>query len=145
MKKINLKDYNSYIFKNLKNKQLEYEKNPTVKFEEIYELSKTAFVKFLDKKLINNINLKSDIYIKFSNDFIKLSKDNHLEVIKQENFNNNSQYVIYETDPRLLKMLLQGPRYAHWFNAAIGSHLKFFRNPNIFERNVHKSVCFFHN
>ena len=32
------------------------------------------------------------------NDFIKLSNDNHLEVIKQENFNNNSQYVIYETD-----------------------------------------------
>jgi len=143
--KINLEDYNSYIFKNLKNKQLEYEENPIVSFDEIYELSKTAFLKFVDRKLINNINLKSDIYIKFSNDFIKLSKDNHLEVIKQENFNNNSQYVIYETDPRMLKMLLQGPRYAHWNNAEIGSHLKFYRNPNIFERNIYISMCYFHN
>ena len=99
----------------------------------------------MNRKLINNINLKSDIYIKFSNDFIKLSKDNLLEVVKKENFNKNSQYVIYETDPRMLKMLLQGPKYAHWNNAEIGSHLKFYRNPNIFERNVYTSMSYFHN
>ena len=30
-------------------------------------------------------------------------------------------------------------------NAEIGSHLKFYRNPNIFEREVYLSLCYFHN
>lgn len=40
--------------------------------------------------------------------------------------------------------LLMGPRYAHWNNAEIGSHLKFFRKPNIFEKNVYGSMVYFH-
>ena len=51
---------------------------------------------------------------------------------------------MYETDIRLLKRLLMGPRYAHWNNAEIGSHLKFFRKPNIFERDIYNSFLFFH-
>jgi len=41
-------------------------------------------------------------------------------------------------------LLLMGPRYAHWNNAEIGSHLNFYRKPDTFERNVHGSMNYFH-
>ena len=55
------------------------------------------------------------------------------------------KFVLYKVDPRLLKLLLNGPRYAHWNNAEIGSHLNIIRNPNIFERQVYGSMNYFHN
>src|SRR3979409_1630689 len=36
-------------------------------------------------------------------------------------------YVSYQLDPRLLQNILRGPRYAHWNNAEIGSHIFFER------------------
>ena len=37
-----------------------------------------------------------------------------------------------------------GPKFAHWNNAEIGSHIKFFRKPNKFERDLHFAICYFH-
>jgi UDP-MurNAc hydroxylase len=54
-------------------------------------------------------------------------------------------YVYIRTDTRLLLSLLKGPRYAHWNNAEIGSHLYFRRNPNSFERGLYHCLCFLHN
>ena len=74
-----------------------------------------------------------------------LGKDKNLLVVKSDEINQKSKkYVRYETDIRLLKRLLMGPRYAHWNNAEIGSHLKFFRKPNTFERDIYGSMVSFH-
>jgi UDP-MurNAc hydroxylase len=143
--KMDLNDYDNYILHNLKNRKLNYENISPSSFEEIYQLCKSAFLKYLDKKKINNINLDTDIYIKYNEKYIKLSKKNILEATHSSDFDSKSKYVIYETDPRLLKLLLQGPKYAHWNNAEIGSHLRFYRNPNIYERNVYGSMNYFHN
>ena len=71
--------------------------------------------------------------------------DKNLSVVNSEEIDKKSKkYVRYETDIRLLKRLLMGPRFAHWNNAEIGSHLKFFRKPNIFEKDVYGSMCYFH-
>ena len=43
---------------------LTYEKDEIPSFDEIYELSKKAHQRFLDKMLINNTSLKSDIFVK---------------------------------------------------------------------------------
>ena len=129
----------------LSNKLLIYEKDEIPSFDEIYELSKKAHQKFLDKMLINNVNLKSDIFVKVNGKSLMLGKDKNLLVVKSDEINQKSKkYVRYETDIRLLKRLLMGPRYAHWNNAEIGSHLKFFRKPNTFERDVYGSMIFFH-
>jgi UDP-MurNAc hydroxylase len=144
-KKINLDDYQSYIDLKLSKKLLNYESDETPSFDEIYELSKKAHVKFLDKILINNINLKSDIFVKVNGKSLLLGKDKNLTVVKTEEINHKSKkYVKYETDIRLLKKLLMGPRYAHWNNAEIGSHIKFFRKPNVFERDIYSSMVYFH-
>ena len=114
-------------------------------FEEIYELSKKAYQKYLDKMLINNVNLKTDIFVKVNGKSLMLDKDKNLSVVKSDEIDLKSKnYVRYETDIRLLKRLLMGPRFAHWNNAEIGSHLKFFRKPNIFERDVYSSMTYFH-
>lgn len=144
-KKINQDEYKSYINNNLKNKLLNYENELKPEFDEIYELSKKSFAKFLDKNLINNINLTTDIFIKINAKGIKLNKNGTLSVIKSNEIEfSSSKYVIYETDIRLLKKLLLGPKFAHWNNAEIGSHLKFYRKPDIFERDVYLSMCYFH-
>ncbi|WP_053980275.1 MBL fold metallo-hydrolase [Marinagarivorans algicola] len=44
----------------------------------------------------------------------------------------------------LLHRLLRGPRYAHWNNAEIGSHLKYIRKPDQFERGLYYCMCFLH-
>ena len=114
-------------------------------FDEIYDLSRKAYQKFLDKNLINNVNLKSDIFIKVNKKSLMLSTDKRLSVVNSDEIDKKSKkYVCYDTDIRLLKRLLMGPAFAHWNNAEIGSHLKFFRKPNIFERDVYNSMCYFH-
>ena len=143
--KINIKEYQSYIDLELSNKLFTYEKDEIPSFDEIYELSKKAHQKFLDKMLINNVSLKSDIFVKVNGKSLMLGKNKDLLVVKSDEINQISKkYVRYETDTRLLKRLLMGPRYAHWNNAEIGSHLKFFRKPNSFERDVYASMVYFH-
>ena len=143
--KINYDEYQSYIDLELSNKLLSYEKDEIPSFDEIYELSKKAYKRILDKMLIKNVNLKSDIFVKVNGKSLMLGKDKNLLVVNSDEINQKSKkYVRYETDIRLLKRLLMGPRYAHWNNAEIGSHLQFFRKPNIFERNIYGSMVYFH-
>ncbi len=143
--KLNYDEYHSYINLHLSNKLLSYEKDEIPSFDEIYELSKNAHQRFLDKMLINNVSLESDIFVKVNGKSLMLGKDKNLSVVNSDEINQKSKkYVRYETDIRLLKKLLMGPRYAHWNNAEIGSHIRFFRKPNIFERNVYDSFLFFH-
>jgi UDP-MurNAc hydroxylase len=52
--------------------------------------------------------------------------------------------VTFSVDPRLLKLILSGPRYAHWNNAVIGSHVEFDRSPNTYERVVYDVMNYFH-
>ena len=143
--KMDYDKYKSYIDLKLSTQLLHYEKDEFPNFDEIYELSKKAHPKFLDKMMMNNVELKSDIFIKVNGKSLMLGKEKNLSVIKSDEINQKSkQYVQYETDARLLKRLLMGPRYAHWNNAEIGSHLKFYRKPNTFERNVYNSMIYFH-
>ena len=64
----------NFIFK-ISNTKLDYEKDPIPTFEEIYELSKKAFQKFLEKKKMNNVKLDTDIFIDLNDKLIKLPCD----------------------------------------------------------------------
>ena len=144
-KKLNQEEQVLYIRDKLNNKKLTYENDKNTNFDEIYELAKKAFVKFSDKKLINNVNLKSDIFIKVNGKSLMLGSDKNLSAVNTSDIDRkSSKYVTYETDIRLLKKLLMGPKFAHWNNAEIGSHLKFFRKPDVFERDIYSSMCYFH-
>ena len=66
------------------------------------------------------------------------------ELIPRETLKDISKYVYISLDSRLLKLLLSGPKYAHWNNAEIGSHLKFKRNPNVYERALFYCLNYLH-
>ena len=56
-----------------------------------------------------------------------------------------NNYVIFKIDIRLFELLLKGPRFASWNDAEGGSHLNFYRKPNVFDRGLHQLMQHFHN
>ena len=83
--------------------------------------------------------------IKVRSKFIHIdNKKDKISLKDKTQLNNIDKYVIYELDPRLLKRILSGPKFAHWNIAEVGSHIKFFRKPNIFDRKIYESMCYFH-
>ena len=87
--------------------------------------------KFIHLPLVNNVVMEISCSTN-EYEFIDLSK------LKKDNF------ISFKVDPRLLKELLLGPRYAHWNNAEIGCHIKFNRKPDIYERGIHFCMNYFH-
>ena len=65
------------------------------------------------------------------------------EVIDASDF-DDKKYVTYKLDYKLLHRILKGPRFAHWNNAEIGSHIMFSRKPEIYERALYFSMNYFH-
>ena len=51
-------------------------------------------------------------------------------------------YVRIGLDYTLLKMILD--RKAHWNNAEIGSHLRYFRTPDVYERAIYNLLSYLH-
>ena len=54
------------------------------------------------------------------------------------------RFVRFEVVPQLLFNILRGPKFGHWNNAEIGSHIRFFRQPDKFERGLYYCMNFFH-
>ena len=45
---------------------------------------------------------------------------------------------------KLLKRILMGPKYGHWNLAEGGRHIRFYREPDIYERGIHYCMNYFH-
>lgn len=145
--KFNSQDQDLYIKNYLSKKELEYEKDDVPSPQEIFNLAKSAFKKFSEKKLQLNSKIETDIVIDFGLNLLLIpfnDDENQIE-LKDKNFVSNNSYILLKLDARLLKRILMGPKYAHWNNAEIGSHINYFRSPNIYNRNLHTSLCYFHN
>lgn len=138
------KKYAEYIQEVLSNKKLHYENNAYPEFNEILELTKKASEKFLEKKLLNNVKFISDIIFSIEDKFIKVDKaTSAVTLVKKKDLINN--YVIFKIDIRLFELLLKGPRFASWNDAEGGSHVNFYRKPNVFDRGLHQIMKDFHN
>ena len=129
----------------MSNKKLDYEIDVLPEEQELLQLAKSAQQNFIKKKEDLFSDITTDILIDFGNKIILLPSDNSPVEIKNINYTPNKDFIKLKLDPRLLKRILMGPRYAHWNNAEIGSHIEYYRQPNIFNRNLHLSICYFHN
>ena len=144
---INQREYKVYKKNYLEKKKFIYEQNDDESLDSIFDLSKLAFENFLRKKKELNSKIPLDIYIKAKHKYIKISQDikkDRIDFIESALINKNNKHIILDLDIRLLKLILKGPKYAHWNNAEIGSHISYFRSPDIHLRNVHQSICYFH-
>lgn len=141
---IDPKEKKIYMQKVLSKLKLDYEHDKKPKIQEIYDLISPAYSRMEEKR--KEINFSSDTlwYIKIDDDnFIEISMNGAGYSFVNE-INSDKNYVQYSLDLRLFYNILRGPRYAHWNNAEIGSHIRFKRFPNIFERGLYHSINFFH-
>ena len=104
-----------------------------------------AQVRFLNKIKELDIKLESNVLIKVKNKYIFIDNQNQkISLVTESEFKSMNNYVVYDLSSKLLNKILMGPRFAHWNNAEIGSHIKFFRKPNIFERKLYNAMNYFH-
>ncbi len=135
-----------YIKSNLSSKKYSYQsQNYILNDSEIFSLAKNAYSRMYDKMLINNFNTKTLLLIEYRDKYISLNLEKkEFKILNKDNIELKKPYLIINLDPYLLFNLLKGPKYAHWNNAEIGSHLFFDRKPNIYERGLHTSLSYFH-
>lgn len=141
---INLEEKRSYVNNVLSKIKFDFEEDEEPTLDEIIDLIPAAYDRFEQKRREINFSSKTKL-------FIKLDKANYIEVSFDgtkprivNSINNFTPRIEYNLSNKLLKRILKGPRYAHWNNAEVGSHIKFNRVPNTFERALYHSICFFH-
>jgi UDP-MurNAc hydroxylase len=143
----NLIEKKNYIENVLSQKLFDYECEDKPNIDELIPLLESAYKRLEFRR--NEISFSSDTVV-----LIKLDEEKFYMItfngrgailISKEDLYMFEKFVIYNLDTRLLKWILMGPKYAHWNNAEIGSHIVFERNPNIFERGLYHAMCYFHN
>jgi len=135
-----------YIEKHLSKQKYDYEQNEFPSIDDLLELLEKSFSRFDSK--CKELGFSSDTTILISlpgENILKIPCNGEsFELIPRETLKDISKYVYISLDSRLLKLLLSGPKYAHWNNAEIGSHLKFKRNPNVYERALFYCLNYLH-
>ena len=110
---------------------------------ELNDLISSAFARFADKA--KEINFESDTTLVIQSDEVtfRLGTNREPEMISYGH-DLVEPFVLIKLDHNLLHRLLRGPRFAHWNNAEIGSHLTYLRKPDKFERGLYHCMCFLH-
>tara|TARA_Y100001973_G_C5205316_1_gene341074 strand:- start:2133 stop:3464 length:1332 start_codon:yes stop_codon:yes gene_type:complete len=144
-KHYNLKEKYKFIEEVLSKEKYEYEYDDEVSLDQILELIPNSYERYNNKRKQLKFKTDTNIYIDLPKDkLLKISADgNSYNIINSKDFKDN-KYIKYKVHFKLLNRLLKGPRYAHWNNAEIGSHIKFSRKPEIYERKLYYSMNFFH-
>jgi UDP-MurNAc hydroxylase len=135
-----------YIEKYLSLQKLDYESEVFPLWEELMPFIEPAYKRMDGKRTEIDFVSETRVIISLVDDkYVSLSmKGEGYEIIASDRIDFYSHYVLLSLDCRLLKWILQGPRFAHWNNAEIGSHIHYVRKPNIFERGLYHTLNYFH-
>ncbi len=145
-------------FKKLDNDKIEKYKNEISLFKYDYEqyeipnqfniekLLIEASKKLFERLKKQNIKFNENIGIKFFNKFFVLDFNNYLfEILINTKKLENKKITLVKLDERLLEKILLGPRFAHWNNADIGSHIKYERvNIDKYNYKLFNMLSFMH-
>lgn len=140
-------DKRTYIENVLSQRLMDYELDDFPQIDELIFMLESAYKKLEEKRKEINFSSETVVLISLENDkFFSVSMNGRsTKIIEKKDLLILKQYVIYSLDLRLLNRILKGPKYAHWNNAEVGSHIVFERKPNIYERGLYHAMCFFHN
>jgi UDP-MurNAc hydroxylase len=140
----NKKNHNKKYLKNISSLKFTYEKILFPSVEEIEDLLNKSFKKFKEKLIFENVFFNEIIFIKYFNKYAQLDlKKYTLKFIKKKKY--KYKHLMLSLDERLLMLILKGPRFAHWNNADIGSHINYFRsNPKNFNYRLGNYLSYFH-
>ena len=122
----------------------DFEKDTPPDSEELMSLFESSLVRFKRKQA--ELNFYEDMYLLFDlpcKNFASVNLlDSSLSII--EDFEEKSKYHRFQLDPRLLKRVLMGPRFANWNNIEIGALLNFSRRPDVYRMDVHTLINALH-
>jgi UDP-MurNAc hydroxylase len=139
-------DRDEYLKKISLNKyDFESDSYPTL--QDILNYIPDSFSRFKSKKDEIKFNSETKLIITLPEEkylYIDLNENVQYKIIEKFDATKEDRFVKLNLDFRLLLRILKGPRFAHWNNAEIGSHITFERKPNLFERGLYHSYCFFH-
>ena len=143
---VNLDQKYNYVEQILSQKKYDYELDKDPNLDELKSLIPKSYERFEKTRKQLNFSSETKIIIDFpKNKSLVITANGKGYEIKNSNECNFEKFLQLKTDPKLLKRLLSGPKFAHWNNAEIGSHLMFKRTPNIYERGLFYCLNFFHN
>jgi UDP-MurNAc hydroxylase len=135
----------SDYYKNTLSKvKFDFESNEDPSHKELKSLCAESYGRFERKRVDLGISSPTEIYIALGSDrYAKFAFDkDSLEFVSH--IDENKPFISFTVDPKLLSLLLRGPRYAHWNNAEIGCHVTFHRQPDLYERGIHYCMNYFH-
>ena len=136
--KINQKEKEKFTEKILSKIKFDYEYQPSPNIDSLIKLLPSSYERFNDlRKKISYIT-ETKIILKLNqNKFAVVScNDKGYEITTPEEIKKIDKLISMEVDDRLLYLLLQGPKKAHWNNADIGSHIQYRRMPNVYEMGL---------
>lgn len=112
--------------------------------KDIIELVNASYDRFL--RVAKSISLKSETTVHIKSEEIQFYFSANTKVLfGAPSVAKNEPVLRMEVRHNLLLALLSGPRYAHWNNAEIGSHIRYKRTNVEFERDLGHALYFFHN
>ena len=111
--------------------------------EELVDLIEQAYRRFKSKAEEIEFTSNTKLVVRSDDIAFQFGTDSLVETISVDS-KLVEPYVRIDVDHNLLHRLLRGPRYAHWNNAEIGSHITYLRKPNNFERGLYHRMCFLH-
>lgn len=142
--KENKKERDLYL-KSISGNLYDYQNISIPKEDEVKSLLEIAYSNFESKRKSMNMFSKTKIAISFFNLYAIFDFNGiKIKYVDEDTIQKINNIIVYRLDMRLLFNILRGPRYAHWNNAEIGSHLQFERRPNFYERNIYYCMNFFH-
>jgi UDP-MurNAc hydroxylase len=143
---VDYEERDKYIEEVLSKVTYTYEDNPKPSLSDILDLIPGAFERFDRKRKEMEFESNTCVYIYLpENKMLKLPfNGEQYEVINESEF-DRKDYVTYRLDEKLLKMILMGPKYAHWNYCEGGNHIMFSRDPDIYQRAVSYCMNYFHN
>lgn len=107
--------------------------------QELFTAFTSAVLRLRKKQ--NEIGFFKDInYVFDINDtkFVCINLINTIpQIIEIDELNRLENYQRYKLDPRLLNLVLKGPKHANWNNIGIGSLLEHSRKPDVQRKDVH--------
>lgn len=135
-----------FVDKELKEKKYSYELEPALDVQALKELEeklKEANNHLQAKLLQFNYSTPTACYLDVAEDCIfRVPFDGKGSVERTARNECKEPFVKIKLDGRLLRMILE--RKAHWNNAEIGSHLRYLRVPDRYERGLHFFLSFLH-
>ncbi len=142
--RINKSDISEYNQK-ISNLPYDYELIEKPTKSEIEDLSNLALKNIMNKINLFKLKFNHVLYIQYFNKFIYLDFDNNSLKFVNGILSDTRNYTIMHLDEKLLLQLLKGPRFSHWNNADIGSHIDYTKSKvKDYDYKLFNCMAYFH-